>query len=175
MNPMPSVTPAPIHDIAPPVPFFPYPLWMVVLAILGALGLLALLIWGGKLLFSKKQKLTPAEATLAALTLLRSRMESLSPHDFGVEVSTLLRRYVQEEHGLSATTQTSMEFLESIRNNAVFSKEEKVMLGGFLETADLLKFARAEAKKEETSSLLLQAEQLVRTRNQGIASQGRTA
>jgi hypothetical protein len=62
-----------------------------------------------------------------------------------------------------------MEFLVSIRDSPVFSSEEKVILGKFLEMADLLKFSRRETKRDETSSLLLQAEQLVYMRNQGVA------
>ncbi len=160
-----NATPAPLHDIAPPVPFFPYPIWMAILAAVILLGLCILLIWVIKLIFYKKRKILPLEKALAALNLLRARVETISTYDFGVEVSAILRHYVQEEHGLSATTQTSLEFLESIRNNAVFAVEEKAMLGKFLQTVDLIKFARAEVGVDESTSLLELAEKLVRTRD----------
>ena len=160
-----NVTPAPLHDIVPPVPFFPYPLWMVILAVVILLGLCTVLIGVIKLTFFKKRRVLPPEKALTALNLLRGRIGAISPYDFGVEVSAILRHYVQEEHGLSATTQTSLEFLESIRNNAVFAVEEKAMLSKFLQTVDLIKFARAEVGVDESTSLLKQAEKLVRTRD----------
>ncbi len=165
-----NATPAPLHDIVPPIPFFPYPIWVVILAALLFLGFLALLLWVVRFFLFRKRKILPPEKALTALSVLRNRMGTISPHDFGVEVSTILRCYVQEEHSLSATTQTSLEFLESIRNNAVFSIEEKAMLGKFLETVDLLKFARATVGAEESASLLKQAEKLVRTREKKQSS-----
>ena len=42
MNPTPQET---IRDIAPPVDFFPYPLWMLILAGVLLAGLLALAAW----------------------------------------------------------------------------------------------------------------------------------
>lgn len=166
-----NATPAPIHDIVPPVPFFPYPFWMVLLVVSSALGLITLLVWVAKWVLFRKRKLRPVEKALAGLTLLRTQMGGISPHDFGVQVSSILRHYIQEEYGLRATTQTSLEFLESIQNNVVFSEEEKTMLRGFLETADLLKFAKAKVEATESTSLLYQAEQLVRTRSQDATSQ----
>ncbi|PWU06592.1 MAG: hypothetical protein C5B47_07390 [Verrucomicrobia bacterium] len=158
--------PAPLHDIAPPVPFFPYPLWMVILGAVILLGLCVLLIWIAKIFFFKKRKMSPPEKALAALSLLRARIKAISPYDFGVEVSDILRHYIHEEHGLRAPTQTSLEFLESIRNNAVFAVEEKAMLGKFLQTVDLIKFAKAEVSLDESASLLEQAKKLVHTRHQ---------
>jgi len=169
-----SLEPAPLHDIDPPVPIPPYPVWIAPLAVLGILGLIALFFCGRKLLSlstRKKRPITPKDVALEALAVLRSNIELLSPHDFGVEVSALLRRYIQDEYGLCVTTQTSMEFLMSIRDSPIFSLEEKIILGKFLKMADLLKFSRRETKREETSALLLQAEQLVYTRNQSVALQ----
>ncbi|QQY08930.1 MAG: DUF4381 family protein [Candidatus Xiphinematobacter sp.] len=167
---------APLHDIDPPVPIPPYPVWYPVwvapLAILGVLGLTATFFFVRKLSLPKgKRPTSPKDTALQALALLRSQIEVLSPHDFGVKVSALLRRYIQEEYGLHATTQTSMEFLVSIQDSPMFSLEEKVILGKFLEMADLLKFSRKEIKRDETSALLLQAEQLVCTKNQDAVSQ----
>ncbi|ALJ56430.1 hypothetical protein AMD24_00242 [Candidatus Xiphinematobacter sp. Idaho Grape] len=165
-----SLEPAPLHDIDPPIPISLYPAWIAPLAILGILVLAALFFCSRKLSFPKrKQLVNPKNAALEALAVLHSHIEVLSPHDFGVEVSALLRRYIQDEYGLRATTQTSVEFLVSIRDSPIFSSEEKIILGKFLEMADLLKFSRRDARRDETSSLLLQAEQLIYMRNRGIA------
>lgn len=163
--------PAPLRDIDPPIPFSLYPSWMIFLSIFSVLGLIVLLVWS-RIFFSKKRRHpTPGEDALDSLKDLQSRMTTLSPHDFGIDVSAILRRYVQKEYGLSITTQTSMEFLASIRENSIFSSEEKIILGKFLETADLFKFSRTEAKQEDTTGLLLQAEQLVHIRLHSPAQQ----
>ena len=167
MNPITSApaaapTPAPIHDIVGPVWFFPWPIWMVVCIALGALLLLGLAAWGIKVLIARKRPLTNQERALAALELLRRNMAGVEPYAFGVAVSDAIRTYIHAQHGLPSTTKTSIEFLDSIRNNHVFTDNEKAGLAVFLEGTDLLKFARAEAGESEMIGLLETAGRLVR-------------
>ena len=170
MNPIastPAPTPVPIHDIVGPVWYFPWPLWMVVCAAIGALVLLGLLAWGLNILFTRKRPLTNKERALAALLGLRGNMLSdVEPYAFGVTVSEALRTYIHAQHGLPSTTKTSLEFLDSIRNDPVFSDNEKSGLAVFLEKTDFLKFARAAAGESERIGLLETAERLVRGEEQ---------
>jgi hypothetical protein len=162
MNPA-SPTPAPIHDIVGPVWFWPYPLWLTILVGLLALILLGGILWGlRKLLVRKKTPLTPGQQALAGLDLLRSRIAGAEPYQFGVSVSDVVRRYIQSEHGLQATKQTSLEFLETIGVSDVFSENEKAGIAILLERTDLLKFARAEAGEPEMLDLLETAVRLIR-------------
>ena len=71
-------------------------------------------------------------------------------------------RSARGEHSLQATTQTSLEFLNSLRGNPLFSENEKSGLTVFLEKTDLLKFARVEAGEREMLDLLDIAARLVR-------------
>ena len=87
--------------------------------------------------------------------------EPLTSYEFAVQVSDVLRSYIDKKFGISATTATSIEFLNSIRQNPLFSEEEKRALSHFLQTADLLKYARAEAGTEELKQLFNAAEGLV--------------
>jgi len=89
-------------------------------------------------------------------------MSGVDPYAFGVEVSDAIRQYINAQHGLRATTQTSLEFLAMIRDNAVFTDNEKAGLAVFLDKTDLLKFARVEAGESELISLLETAGRLVR-------------
>jgi hypothetical protein len=161
----PSATPGPIHDITGPVSFFPYPIWMVVAVALGVAALIALVIW----FFATRRKsakgLTPGEQALADLARLRSQVETSDPYPFSIAVSDVLRIYLRDAHGLSATTQTSREFLETVRSRNVFNEEEREALAGFLEKADLIKFARLHATSMDCTALLEQAERLVRSRS----------
>jgi hypothetical protein len=157
----PSATPAPLHDIAGPVSFFPYPIWMVVAAALVLLALIGLVVW---LVARRKPRkpLTPAEKAFAELARLRGEVAASEPYDFSIAVSDVLRVYLRDARGLSATTQTSREFLETVRTRHVFNDAEREALAAFLDKADLIKFARLHATTEDSSALLEQAERLVR-------------
>jgi Domain of unknown function (DUF4381) len=162
MTPAPmQPTPAPIHDIAGPVWFFPYPAWAVVAAALGFLALIGLAFW----LTRRKRPVplqTPRQRALAALEQLRREGPEADPYSFGVKVSDALRTYIRDQHGLDALTRTSVEFLEALRENAAFTIGEKASLSEFLESVDLLKYARLSAAAEDIRSLLQVAERLVR-------------
>jgi hypothetical protein len=164
MNPAaPSPTPAPLNDIVGPVWFWPYPLWMTLVAGFVLLLILAGIVWLLKKLLTRKAvPLTNRQKALAALEASRSGIAGADPYAFGVTVSDSIRNYIRAEHRLGATTQTSLEFLNSIRGNPLFTDNEKAGLTVFLEKTDLLKFARAEAGEREMLDLLDIAARLVR-------------
>lgn len=174
MNPAaPSPTPAPLNDIVGPVWFWPYPLWMTLVAGFVALLIVAGLVWLLKKLLTRKAvPLTNRQKALAALEALRSGIAGADPYAFGVTVSDAIRSYIRAEHRLGATTQTSLEFLNSIRSNPLFTDNEKSGLTVFLEKTDLLKFARAEAGEREMLDLLDIAARLVRGEAQSAKSGG---
>lgn len=156
----PPPTPAPIHDIAGPVWLFPYPVWMVIAAALAFLALVGLLFW----LTRRKhpaQMLTPRERALKAIEELRREAPDDS-YGFGIKVSDALRTYIRDQHGLDALTRTSVEFLEVLRGDPAFTDNEKASLSEFLESVDLLKYARQSAAADDIRALLDIAERLVR-------------
>ncbi len=162
----PQPTPAPIHDIVGPVGFFPYPLWVVALIAAGLLVVIGLIIW---LVMRKRpaRPLSAKERALQSIADLRREGPEAEPYAFGVRVSDALRTYIRDQHGLDAVTRTSVEFLETLRENPAFSEEEKVQLSTFLESVDMLKYARQDAPAEEIQSLLDTAEKLVRSERAG--------
>jgi len=168
-----SPTPAPLNDIVGPVWFWPYPLWMTLVAGFVALLILAGIVWLLKKLLTRKAVLlTNRQKALEALEALRSGIAGADPYAFGVTVSDAIRSYIRAEHRLGATTQTSLEFLNSIRSNPLFTDNEKSGLTVFLEKTDLLKFARAEAGEREMLDLLDIAARLVRGEAQSAKSGG---
>jgi hypothetical protein len=157
----PQPTPVPIHDIAGPVWLFPYPAWAVVAAAVAFLGLIGLIFW----LTRRKRPvpvLTPKERALKALEQLRREAPEDDSYGFGIKVSDTLRTYIRDQHGLDAMTRTSVEFLEILRDNPAFTENEKAALSDFLESVDLLKYARLSAAADDIRSLLEIAERLVR-------------
>ncbi|MDD5201125.1 MAG: DUF4381 family protein [Terrimicrobiaceae bacterium] len=156
-------TPAPIHDIVGPIAFFPYPIWEVVVAVPAALILIGAAIWFFTCRRGPSGELTPAERALAALAGLRGGVGTTDPYAFSIVVSDVLRSYLRDARGLSATTQTSREFLETVRTRQAFNDAERDALAAFLEKADLIKFARMHATPDDCSALLEQADRLVRS------------
>jgi hypothetical protein len=134
--------------------------------VLGAALVLAGLVLGVRALLRRTKPPTPKERALAALEMLRSTMAGADPYAFGITVSDAIRNYIHEQHGLQATTQTSLEFLDEITLNPVFSVNEKAGLAVFLEKTDLLKYARTEAGESEMIGLLEIAGRLVRAEEQ---------
>jgi len=154
-----------IKDIAPPVDFFPYPLWVGILVALVAAGLLFLVGWMIYRWVKKRSSHAPPTARDSALARLeeaRQQIERLEPYAFSILVSDVLRHYVSAQFQMPATRQTSPEFLAGAAKASAFSTEEKSLLAEFLEVADLIKFAHAEAGRRESEVLLEQAIRFVK-------------
>jgi hypothetical protein len=142
--------------------FFPYPVWMVVLAALGVVAVvlgLVLLVRG--FLRRDPKKRSPEEMAMGRLGALRNQLVQMGAYTFSIEASEILQRYVEAGKGLRATTQTSVEFLASIRASSDFSENERESLAFFLERADAIKYARAGASVESCQTLLERAEDFV--------------
>jgi hypothetical protein len=153
-------TPAPIHDIVGPLPFFSGPLWAILL-IVAVVALAGVALWwfAGR---RKERKLTPRESALRALEGLRANLTGGTDHEFGAVVSDVLRRFLGEALGLAAPRQTTEEFLESLQGSLRFLPAEQEALATFLHQSDFLKYARGEATPEQREALIVAAESFVR-------------
>ena len=152
-------TPAPIHDIIGPLPFFSGPLWIIGAVFLGVAFVGVLLWW---FVGRKKTKApTPDVTALAALLRLREKVSEGADHDFGVGVSDVLRKFLGEALGLAAPRQTTEEFLTSLKGSLRFLPAEQEALSVFLQQADYLKYARGEATREQRLALIEAAESFV--------------
>jgi hypothetical protein len=152
------------HEIAGPVWYLPYPLPVMIGA--GVILLVALGLAGWMLVRWRRNRarriLTAREKALAALAAARVAAADASPYEFSIEVCDVLRTFLGVEHRLPATTQTSYEFLQTARNSAVFDANRLARLTQFLEKADAIKFARANATGADNVELAGLAEDLVR-------------
>ncbi|MEI6352012.1 MAG: DUF4381 family protein [Verrucomicrobiota bacterium] len=159
-----SPTPQEIQPIAPPIPVFPYPMWMVVVAAVLAVLALGAIIWAVVHHIKNRPQPPPPtarEIALSSLTKLRGRITEVAPHPFSIEVSDVLRTFITHEFRLSATRQTSPEFLAAASASPRFSEADKTLLATFLEKSDLIKFARMEASTADSEQLLDQAVRFV--------------
>ena len=72
--------------------------------------------------------------------------------DFYVELTMVVRRYIERRHAVRAPNLTTDEFLRAARENPAFTPEAIAELKNFLESADMVKFAGVEATPEMADS-----------------------
>jgi hypothetical protein len=109
----------------------------------------AVLIWG--LLRLKRHvreaRLSPRERAFAELDRLlhRGLIEKGLYKDFYIELTMVVRRYIERTHGIRAPEQTTEEFLAAATRHPRFTPPVLASLRTFLESSDLVKFAGQQA------------------------------
>ncbi|MBW2275543.1 MAG: hypothetical protein JRG96_19960 [Deltaproteobacteria bacterium] len=121
-----------------------FPLWALVL---GALGLFVV---AGPFAFRYWRQLQEQSLRQTAYQVAVAELEALlyagrpGPEQlekFYVELSWIIRRYLENRFGLRSPELTTEEFLSVASTSPDLSAQHRSMLGGFLEQADLVKFA----------------------------------
>lgn len=152
------------HDIAPPVDYSLIPMWAIFAGSFVALSLVGWITW--LIIRARRRKParieTPRERALTFLRQAETDVDYLSPYEFSIKISDILRRYVTEQYQLPVTRQTSVEFLNALSRSAAFSEDDKQLLDDFLSRCDLIKFARYDATREDSRTLLEEAMRFVR-------------
>jgi len=151
------------HDIAPAVEYSLIPPWVIFIGAFVGLTLAGLLGWW---LAQKRKRAQPPklprQRAIEALERAGEEIERMTPYQFSICVSDILRRYVTEQYALPLTRQTSVEFLIALRNSVAFSEDAKSLLADFLDRCDLIKFARYDATPADSQLLLEEAFRFVR-------------
>lgn len=83
------------------------------------------------------------------------------PKPFTIAVSSTIRVYLEERFEFHAPDRTTEEFLYELQGTNLLTHEQKLSLGRFLESCDLIKFARYEPTEEELRELHAAALRLV--------------
>jgi hypothetical protein len=114
-----------------------------------------------------KQKPKPAAAAnpahvLALEALDRLRAKNLSLEEYYVELSSIVRTYLEARFNIRAPEMTSEEFLLYLVDFPNISDEHKKMLKEFLDHCDMVKFAKYRADDKEMTQSLDYAYKLVR-------------
>ena len=154
---------ADIHEIAPPVDYSLVPPWVIYAGIALGLVVLGLIAWWIRKRAQRPKPIRSArDRALDALTQVEREMETMTPYQFSIAVSDILRGYVTEQYQLPVTRQTSVEFLSMLAKSSPFSDDEKSLLEDFLGRCDLIKFARYDATMHDSQLLLEEAQQFVK-------------
>jgi hypothetical protein len=152
-----------LRDIRPPVviPTGWGWLWWT----LAALALGALLWWAWR--WWRKQRaqvplVPPVPAHVRARQKLRDALLLLAqPKAFCIAVSDAIRGYLEERFEFHAPERTTEEFLYELQGTDLLVVEQKEKLGDFLESCDLVKFAKYEPVEPELRELYGSAMRLV--------------
>lgn len=87
-------------------------------------------------------QLSPQElAWLELEHLVEQNLAEAAVKEFYVELTGVVRRYIERSTGVRAPEQTTEEFLREISERSTFATDENSRLRDFLESADLVKFA----------------------------------
>ncbi|MDD4816970.1 MAG: hypothetical protein PHI85_03255 [Victivallaceae bacterium] len=106
---------------------------------------------------------TAWEAALRELGELRGESHSGYPAVCFARLSDILRRYIERRFSLPSTTTTTPEFMVELRRTALpLTAAQRSGLAAFLETADMVKFAKREPDETTLDGAISQAEQFVR-------------
>jgi len=143
-----------IRDIKPPVEIPNGWIWLW--WALGAFAILALLFaWRH---FLKRMTQISVAPPVPPHIRAKKKLEEalaliLQPKEFCVLVSDTIRFYLEERFQFRAPERTTEEFLRELGETDLLAPEQKESLGKFLESCDLVKFARYEPGENELREL----------------------
>ena len=135
--------------------------------VFGAILLLAISVWWFRRRPSETMEpiFSPREIAEAALRELeRSNLAESDTKNFYVELTGIVRRYLEQTTGVRAPEQTTEEFLRDITDHHSFQVEQRDRLQQFLQSADLVKFAGHEPLPDDIEKALQRARQFIQTR-----------
>jgi hypothetical protein len=161
-----------IRDLKPPLEITNGWTWLWPVVALVVVALVAFLIWRW---WRKKQDNRPAPAPIPAHVRARHRLaEALAllaqPKPFCILVSDTVRLYLEERFNFHAPERTTEEFLREIGGSNLLLSGQKDSVGKFLESCDLVKFAKYEPGENELRELHSAALQLVEETQPVMAS-----
>ncbi len=93
------------------------------------------------------------EDALAELEKLRALISRANSRPYAIEVSGVVRRYIERRFGLRAPKRSTEEFLVEAQASAKLDEQHRRNLADFLAACDFLKFARAFAEAPELEQI----------------------
>ncbi len=149
--------PVEIPEEPPPFAWQPW-----VFGILGFV-VLCLLVWLYLRHRKKQAAAAPATEALKALTILSRNTAKAEPEGFVMEVSTILRGYIEKALGMQALRLSTEEFLQqaTTTHNSI-SPDHQSSLKEFLQQCDLVKFAKGQVNEDQRDHLIDGARKFIR-------------
>ena len=163
-----------LRDIKGPVEF---PSNFNLLLIIGILAIVAAFVFW---LISRGKKAVPAPAVQvkSAYDTAWEQLEALKAKDlisqgkikeYHIEISDIIRRYLEGRFSLNAPEMTTEEFLNSLRQGARLETAHKDLLREFLGYCDLVKFAKYTPESREIDLVWESARNFISQTKDGTA------
>jgi hypothetical protein len=146
-----------------------FPRWLTGLLLISVLALIAAVVV--RRFLSKPRTILqyppPLPAHETALNELRMLLgkgwiESENSEPFYIELSSIVRRYLENRFGLRAPERTTEEFIREAVTSRLLSSDHQILTSEFLEQCDLVKFARHRPQRGDMQNGYNAAERLVR-------------
>ncbi len=152
-----------IRDIKPPINIPDPWLWLwLTLGALAVLGIVLLVLWLWMRARARVPIVPPIPAHIRAKQALEKALELIAqPKEFCIVVSDTVRHYLEERFNFHAPERTTEEFLRELGETNLLTGDQKESLGRFLESCDLVKFAKYEPGENELRELHSSAIRLV--------------
>ena len=152
-----------LRDIKPPLETFNVWLWIAIAA--AAMLAITLIVVVCVLYFRRKVQVRlppPIAAHIRARQKLEDALAFIGdPKSFCILVSDTIRVYLEERFDFHAPERTTEEFLHELRGTDLLLPDQKESLGEFLQSCDLVKFARYEPGETKLRALHAAALRLV--------------
>lgn len=139
-------------------------------------GLLIILVVGGLVWYLRKRKLNqpviqfrpkivqlPHETALQQLEMLRNKKlwQTGRVKEYHVELTDILRKYIEERFRVPALEQTTSEIIESLITHTDCAVSARQRINSILVLADMVKFARALPVATENESSMTEAVEFI--------------
>jgi hypothetical protein len=159
-----NAAPLTFHEALKPLIEIPdFWLWFIWMAAILALCAGAWLAWRyGRQKAAAVRAAPPVPPHVRARRALEAALALLSdPKAFSIAVSGAIRGYLEERFEFHAPDRTTEEFLYELQGTNLLTTEQKLSLGDFLASCDLIKFAKYEPTETELRALHTAALKLV--------------
>ena len=155
-----------IKDVKPPVDLPPsFPFWIILLFLI-LIVIFILFFLKNKLRrepILPEKTLLPWETALKQLEILKNKnfFAQKEYKTYYSELSDIIRRYIEGRFQVRASEMTTEEFLNSQDQAKALTPVHKTMLRDFLNSCDLVKFARHSPEEKEAQESYLLAKRFV--------------
>jgi hypothetical protein len=146
-----------------------FPRWLIGLLLISVLAMIAAwvvhrFLTKSRTILQYPPPLAPHEVAMNALRdlLAKGWIESENSEPFYIELSAIVRSYLEDRFGLRAPERTTEEFIREAVTSRLLSSDHQMLTSEFLEQCDLVKFARHRPKRVDMQNGYNAAERLVR-------------
>jgi hypothetical protein len=164
-----------IRDIKPPIEMAGGMAWLWWVLVVAGLGIVAWLLWRR---WRHRDSIVVGPPPVPAHVRARQKLQEAlaliaQPKPFVIAVSDTARAYLEERFNFHAPERTTEEFLRELAGTRMLLPDQKESLGRFLESCDLVKFAKYEPGENELRVLHGSAVRLVAETEPAPAAEGR--